>query len=113
MFASAGPNEFSCSLGKHYQFEPDDQLCRPARQSQALSVHVQVVTVIPNVCIWTIDLGELGDNLRDEEIGTGILFIYSLPFSRPPTIESYVTLDQPEIFQGGARRYLWVTTLLC
>lgn len=48
--------------------------------------------------------GAIDDNPRDEEIVTGIFFIYAstfLPFPRPPTGENRVPLDQPDTLQGG------------
>jgi hypothetical protein len=51
-----------------------------------------------------IDLGELGDNPRDEETRTGIFFIYSSTYFTifpPSTGESRIPLDQPETVQGG------------
>ena len=52
-----------------------------------------------------INLGELSD--IDEEIGTGIFFVYSstyftiFKFRRPSTGESRVSPDQPDNLQGG------------
>jgi hypothetical protein len=70
----------ACGLGKIYQIEQDDR--RVPRATLSL--------YSPMSASGAIDLGELSDNPRDEEVKTGIFFYASNVFYHfpPPTTES-------------------------